>query len=289
MEIDDPALAKYKEQIEKDTGEPGLSIVIIAVTCLIAIAVIAFILGVRPKDLPEPEPVSPFQHLDERKAAIYENLRDLQFEYRVGKLSDHDYQTDQARPAKGTRRRAGRSGPAEAQLQRHGARPRRPPPANGAEGRRGRRLRLTCPHCGASFDKALKFCGECGKPMKRWRSMRDACFRCSPIALRRSLRFAAVTGTSSIGPPASRRPAPPSRSTSSAADRHRADRPGQDRRAGQVHHQSGRPQGPHLIRTAFDGVTYNHMLPPGLADHRSDHRRLQRFEAARRRQGRPST
>src|SRR3954454_18315288 len=66
---------------------------IIAVTCLIAIAVIAFILGVRPKDLPEPEPVSPFQHLDERKAAIYENLRDLQFEYRVGKLSDADYQT----------------------------------------------------------------------------------------------------------------------------------------------------------------------------------------------------
>ena len=46
----------------------------------------------RAKDLPQPEPVSPFQHLDERKAAIYENLRDLQFEYRVGKLSDQDYQ-----------------------------------------------------------------------------------------------------------------------------------------------------------------------------------------------------
>src|SRR3954447_22977024 len=66
---------------------------IIAVTCIVAIAVIAFILGVSPKDLPEPEPVSPFQHLDERKAAIYENLRDLQFEYRVGKLSDADYQS----------------------------------------------------------------------------------------------------------------------------------------------------------------------------------------------------
>src|SRR5579872_6013224 len=65
---------------------------IIAITCVIAIAVIAFILGVRPNDLPEPEPVSPFAHLDERKAAIYENLRDLQFEYRVGKLSDADYQ-----------------------------------------------------------------------------------------------------------------------------------------------------------------------------------------------------
>src|SRR3569832_344105 len=65
---------------------------IIAVTCLVAIVVIAFILTVRPKDLPAPEPVSPFAHLDERKAAIYENLRDLQFEYRVGKLSDADYQ-----------------------------------------------------------------------------------------------------------------------------------------------------------------------------------------------------
>src|SRR5215471_12251609 len=66
---------------------------IIVITCVIAIAVIAFILGVRPKDLPKPEPESPFAHLDERKAAIYENLRDLQFEYRLGKLSDQDYQT----------------------------------------------------------------------------------------------------------------------------------------------------------------------------------------------------
>src|SRR5271169_3691620 len=64
----------------------------IALACLITVGVLAFILSVRAKDLPQPEPVSPFQHLDERKAAIYENLRDLQFEYRVGKLSDDDYQ-----------------------------------------------------------------------------------------------------------------------------------------------------------------------------------------------------
>src|ERR1700681_1388841 len=64
----------------------------IVVTCAIAILVLAFVLGVRDRDLPVAEPESPFQHLDERKAAIYENLRDLQFEYRVGKLSDADYQ-----------------------------------------------------------------------------------------------------------------------------------------------------------------------------------------------------
>src|ERR1043165_5285099 len=66
---------------------------VIALTCLIAIRVIAFVLGVREKDLPQPEPESPFKHLDDRKAAIYENLRDLQFEYRLNKLSDQDYQT----------------------------------------------------------------------------------------------------------------------------------------------------------------------------------------------------
>src|SRR2546422_10208069 len=64
----------------------------IAISCILTAGVLLYILGVRPKDLPPPQPVSPFQHLDERKAAIYENLRDLQFEFRLGKLSDADYQ-----------------------------------------------------------------------------------------------------------------------------------------------------------------------------------------------------
>src|SRR5882757_3317313 len=53
---------------------------------------IGFLLFIRVKDIPKPAPESPFRHLDERKAAIYENLRDLQFEYRLDKLSDQDYQ-----------------------------------------------------------------------------------------------------------------------------------------------------------------------------------------------------
>src|SRR6202140_4615832 len=64
---------------------------ILAVVVLLA-ATLLYTLFVRAKDIPPPDPVSPTQHLDERKAAIYENLRDLQFEYRVGKLSDADYQ-----------------------------------------------------------------------------------------------------------------------------------------------------------------------------------------------------
>ena len=132
---------------------------IIAVTCLVAIAVIAFIFTVRSKDLPEPEPVSPFAHLDDRKAAIYENLRDLQFEYRLGKLSDADYQQvkqDLQKElahvlAEVDKLRAGQPVAVVPQKPK-AAKPQSPA--------------FTCPTCNATFDKELKFCGECGKPMK---------------------------------------------------------------------------------------------------------------------------
>jgi rRNA maturation endonuclease Nob1 len=140
---------------------------IIAVTCIIAIAVIVFILGVRPKDLPEPEPVSPFQHLDERKAAIYENLRDLQFEYRVGKLSDADYQTTKQDLQKELAAVLAEVDKLSAAL---GTTAAAKPAAVTAKPNRTATVRerptYECPACNATFDKDLKFCGECGKPMK---------------------------------------------------------------------------------------------------------------------------
>src|SRR2546425_443188 len=64
---------------------------IIGVVLVITVTLL-YTLFIRAKDIPPADPVSPTAHLDERKAAIYENLRDLQFEYRVGKLADADYQ-----------------------------------------------------------------------------------------------------------------------------------------------------------------------------------------------------
>lgn len=130
---------------------------IIVLASLIAIAVIAFVLLVRPQDLPEVEPPSPFRHLDERKASIYENLRDLQFEYRVGKLSDADYQDSKQSLQKELAVVMAEVDQLKAQLNGHGA----PPPAKAAKPGP-----LACPSCGAKFEKELKFCGECGKPMK---------------------------------------------------------------------------------------------------------------------------
>ena len=129
---------------------------IIFIASVLTIGVLVFILSVRTKDLPEPLPVSPFDHLDERKAAIYENLRDLQFEYRVGKLSDQDYQQtkqDLQKELAGVLAEIDRlkqtlvAAPAPS--------PKKPQPQ-----------RNICPSCKAEFPTPLKFCGECGKPMR---------------------------------------------------------------------------------------------------------------------------
>lgn len=63
------------------------------VAAAIAMILIAFGLPlvVRNEHLPPEEAPSPTQHLEDRKAAIYENLRDLLGEYQMGKMSEADY------------------------------------------------------------------------------------------------------------------------------------------------------------------------------------------------------
>ncbi len=135
---------------------------VLPLAVLLTVGAFAFTLLVRAKDIPAPEAISPTQHLDERKAQIYDNLRDLQFEYRLGKLSDEDYgktklglqaelakvlaETDaikaqQPQPPKTATKLVLKTAPK--------------PAAAGA----------TCPYCSATFERSLKFCGECGKPM----------------------------------------------------------------------------------------------------------------------------
>ncbi len=130
------------------------------VAAALVVAVTLFLtLTIRTKDLPPPNPVSPTQHLEDRKGQIYENLRDLQFEYRVGKLSDEDYQLTKLGLQKelaGVLAEIGKFGGSPA------AAPAPPAPAPAA-------VKIApshvCPHCNATFPNAMKFCGECGKAM----------------------------------------------------------------------------------------------------------------------------
>ena len=126
--------------------------VLIASVILIA-GTILFILFVRSKDIPPPEPVSPTAHLEERKARIYENLRDLQFEFRVGKLSDQDYQQTKLLLQRELTE-------VLAEIDRIQG-----PPEPKAAPKKPAADPTVCPHCHAKFPKPMKFCGECGKAM----------------------------------------------------------------------------------------------------------------------------
>ncbi len=126
---------------------------ILAAAALLTIGAVVFTLFIRTSSLPEPEPVSPTRHLEERKAVIYDNLRDLQFEFRLGKLSDADYEQSKTSLQKELAQ-------VQAEIERLSGKqpaPAAPPPP--------KPFPNTCPHCGAKFDKPMRFCGECGKPM----------------------------------------------------------------------------------------------------------------------------
>ena len=128
---------------------------VLSAAVVLVVGTLLFTLFVRSQDVPEAPAMSPTAHLEERKAQIYENLRDLQFEFRLGKLSDQDYQKTKV------------------DLQRELAKvlaeidamqpvmPVQPVRAKAVKSA----VSDKCPHCGATFPQPLKFCGECGKAM----------------------------------------------------------------------------------------------------------------------------
>jgi hypothetical protein len=137
---------------------------ILATTAILCALMLGGLLFLRESDLRLPAPGSPFHHLDERKAAIYENLRDLQFEYRVGKLSDADYQqtkTDLQKQLALVMAEVDRL-KGELQLSPQVA---PAPPAKPAVKAPKPVIVTVCASCGAEFGQSLKFCGECGAPI----------------------------------------------------------------------------------------------------------------------------
>ncbi|MBM3747309.1 MAG: hypothetical protein FJW34_16090 [Acidobacteria bacterium] len=114
---------------------------------LLAVGAVVYALAVRPADVAAPAPVPARTPQQERLAALEEGLRDLEFEFRLGKLSEADYQK--------TRQEM------EREMAELGKRPEEaPPPAAPDAG-------TVCLRCGARFAAPLRFCGECGQPMQR--------------------------------------------------------------------------------------------------------------------------
>lgn len=140
-----------------------------AAAFLLIAAAAALVIYIRPSDLPEGPPPDPAAHLEGRKTTIYENLRDLGFEFRLGKLSEADYQktktglqNELARVMAEIDRLRG----ATDALRAMAAKPAGGPGAvAGKTVKEVKAAKPACPKCGATFDKPMKFCGECGAAM----------------------------------------------------------------------------------------------------------------------------
>ncbi len=130
---------------------------IFASAAILIAGALALTLVVRKRDLPEPEPVSPTAYLEEKKQVIYENLRDLAFEYRMNKLSDQGYQETKLELQ---RQLAG----VLAEIEKAQSRDRQAAePSPAASSPAAAQPRWVCPRCATEFSQPMKFCGECGQ------------------------------------------------------------------------------------------------------------------------------
>ena len=129
------------------------------VAAVVALGALGWTILVRSKDIPEAPPVSPTAHLEERKAQIYENLRDLQFEYRVGKLSDGDYQKTKLDLQKELAKTMAEIDSIQLSV------PVIKQPVIQEVKAESAKLADYCPHCDTRFPHPMKFCGACGKAM----------------------------------------------------------------------------------------------------------------------------
>jgi hypothetical protein len=113
-------------------------VMVVSSCILMFIVCLLFVLFVRKNDIPEVDQTSPMTYAEERKAAIYENLRDLQFEFRVGKLSEADYLLTKANLQKEL------ATAVSSVIAASGGR---------------------CSSCGSKFSRSMKFCGKCGSAL----------------------------------------------------------------------------------------------------------------------------
>ncbi len=130
---------------------------VFVVCALLALVAIVYVVYVQPGTTPVPAPDPQLGYLLEKKAVLYENLRDLNLEYRMGKLSDDDYQRLKQQCQF-------EIGGVMAQIESHqgsasaraAERPVASPPSTREQ---------ICPFCGAGNSWQDKFCSECGEKL----------------------------------------------------------------------------------------------------------------------------
>ena len=111
-----------------------------------------------------PVDVTPLADLKRRRLVLYENLRDLEFEYQSKKIARQDYEalrenyTAEAARLIASGREIQRSSTEDAFIEREVA-------ARRAHRKTETPPSYACPRCGFQNPVPVKFCGECGAKM----------------------------------------------------------------------------------------------------------------------------
>ena len=135
---------------------------------VLAAGAIGFTLLVRERDIPPlPQENPELKHLEAKRQVLYDNLKDLQFEYLQGKLSDGDYQSLKAgflgdlaavMEAIESMEQGGGASPKDALSPGLGGKGLRP-------GKTQQSSVTVCPSCQAENQPENRFCGKCGKAL----------------------------------------------------------------------------------------------------------------------------
>ena len=116
-----------------------------------------------------PVDVTPLADLKRRRLVVYENLQDLEFEYKAGKISREDYlglrenYKAEAAGLMAASQEAERVSPDEALIEREVA-------ARRARRKQQPAREYVCPECGFENPLPVKFCGECGARLRPTKS-----------------------------------------------------------------------------------------------------------------------
>jgi hypothetical protein len=133
---------------------------------LIAFGLAAFVAtpllsGEGPGSSSLPVDVTPLGDLKRRRLVVYENLKDLEFEFQAGKIAGQDYQSLRENYLGEAAALMAATQEAE-QLRQNDAVIEREVAARRALRKNTPLQDYLCPHCGFENPVPVKFCGECG-------------------------------------------------------------------------------------------------------------------------------
>jgi hypothetical protein len=138
----------------------ALAIALLISLVLAAYVLVPLLLADSPNDNVLPVDVTPQADLKRKRLVVYDNLNDLEFEYRAGKIASDDYQalrqsyTVKAAELLLASEDAGRPATDDTFIEQE------------VTARRARKFRAAdeyvCQRCGFENPMPVKFCGECG-------------------------------------------------------------------------------------------------------------------------------